>query len=129
MLGDPDLPHSFSYVPDIGRALVSVGEADDDAMGQAWNVPNAPDKTLREILTMFAEQVGEDLKIQSPPAFVLTLIGLVNANARELKEMLYQWQRPFRVDHSKFAARFWAEATPLEEGIAASADWYKQRDE
>ena len=43
VVGDPDQPHSFTYVPDVARALVSVAEA-DDAMGQAWNVPNAPDR-------------------------------------------------------------------------------------
>ena len=36
-------------------------------------------------------------------------------------QMLYQWERPFRVDHSKFAASFWSDPTPFEEGIAATA--------
>ena len=41
-----------------------------------------------------------------------------------MKEMMYQWDRPFRVDHTKFAGRFWGDATPFEEGIPATAEWY-----
>ena len=88
VVGDPDQPHSFTYVPDIARALMTVADA-DDAMGAASNVPNAPDKTLRE-----------------------------------MKEMLYQWQRPFLVDSSRFGERFWADATSFEVGVATTAPSY-----
>ena len=36
----------------------------------------------------------------------------LNGNLREVPEMLYQWERPFRVDHSKFASRFWETPRP-----------------
>jgi nucleoside-diphosphate-sugar epimerase len=127
VVGDPDQPHSFAYIDDVARALVSVGEAEDDAFGQAWNVPNAPDRTMREVVTMFAAKVGKEPKLQVAPGLVLTAMGLFNANLRELKEMLYQWQRPFRVDASKFEGRFWSDPTPFEDGIAATAAWYDQR--
>lgn len=126
VVGDPDQPHSFSYVPDVARALATVGEAGSDAMGQAWNVPNAPDRTTREVLAMFAAELGREPKIQTAPGLLLSLVGIFNSNARELKEMLYQWERPFQVDHSKFAARFWDDPTPLEEGIAATAAWWER---
>jgi nucleoside-diphosphate-sugar epimerase len=123
MVGDRDQLHSFTYVPDIARALVTVGRS-EDAMGQAWHVPNAPDLTPRELLELFARELGRELRIQSASKLVLTMLGLVDANARELKEMLYQWERPFRVDSSKFAQRFWSDATPFAEGVAASAPSY-----
>ena len=126
VFGDPDQPHSFSYVPDIARALVSVGDT-EDAMGQAWNVPNAPDRTTREVLAMFAAAVGQDLKVQTMPGVLMSALGLLNRNLAEAKEMRYQWQRPFHVDHGKFAARFWDDATPLEQGVASTADWYRRR--
>lgn len=123
ILGDPDQPHSFTYVPDIARALISVGQA-NDAMGQAWNVPNAPDKTIRQVLKMFADELGQPLKIQTMPKPLMSVLGLFNADLRELKEMLYQWKRPFHVDASKFAARFWADVTALEQGVAETAPSY-----
>jgi nucleoside-diphosphate-sugar epimerase len=35
LAGDPDQPHTYSYVPDIGRGLVVLGER-EEALGQAW---------------------------------------------------------------------------------------------
>ena len=124
IIGDPDQPHSFAYVPDIARALVSVGHA-DDAMGQAWNVPNAPDKTVRQVLQLFADEFGVPLKIQTMPKPLMTVLGLFNADVRELKEMRYQWERPFHVDHSKFGARFWNDPTPWAQGVADTASSYR----
>ena len=123
VFGNPDLPHSFTYVPDIARALISVANA-DDAFGQAWNVPNAPDRTMRDILTLVGADLGQEPKIQAMPKWMLSAVGVFNPNARELKEMLYQWERPFHVDSAKFAERFWSDATPFEEGIAATVPTY-----
>ncbi|MDX2378937.1 MAG: NAD-dependent epimerase/dehydratase family protein [Acidimicrobiia bacterium] len=123
VFGDPDLPHSFTYVPDIARGLISVADA-DDAFGQAWNVPNASDRTLRDILTLVAADLGRELKIQAMPKWMLSGVGVFNTNVRELKEMLYQWERPFHVDSSKFAERFWSDATSFEVGIAATVPTY-----
>jgi nucleoside-diphosphate-sugar epimerase len=124
VVGDPDQPHSFTYVPDIARALRSVAAA-DDAMGEAWNVPNAPDRSTRELLEMFAGELGTELKVQKLPSFMLSIAGLFQPNAKELKEMLYQWQRPFHVDSTKFGDRFWSDATPFADGIAATAASYQ----
>lgn len=127
VIGDPDQLHSFAYVPDIARALVTVGQA-DDAMGQAWNVPNAPDRTVRQVLQMFADELGQPLEIQAVPKPLMTVLGLFSADIRELKEMLYQWERPFQVDASKFTSRFWSDVTPWEQGVAETARWARQRD-
>ncbi len=127
VFGDPDQPHAYTYVPDIGRALVDVADAGDEVLGEAWHVPNAPVQTTRQILAEFAERLGVKLKIQAPPPLMMSMIGLFNKQVREAKEMLYQWDRPFLVDHSKFAERFWSDPTPLDEGIAATAAWFKAR--
>jgi nucleoside-diphosphate-sugar epimerase len=125
--GDPDQPHAFTYVPDIARALVSVADGGDDVLGKAWHVPNAPGRTVRQVITAFAGEVGVEPKIQALPPWAMSLVGLFNPTVRESKEMLYQWDRPFLVDHSRFAARFWDDPTPFEEGIPATADWYRKR--
>ena len=124
MVGDPDQPHSFTYVPDVARALISVGD-DPTAYGEAWNVPNASTLTLREVLAMFAGELGVDLQVQVLPKPLLTVLGLFDVNLREMREMLYQWERPFVVDSSKFEQRFWADATPFAEGVAATAASYR----
>ncbi len=124
IVGDPDQPHSFAYVPDVARAMLTVGD-DPDAFGQAWNVPNAPTQTMRDVLTMFAAEMGRELKIQALPKPLMSVLGLFNVNLREMKEMLYQWERPFVVDSSKFEQRYRADATPLAVGVAATAASYR----
>ena len=41
VVGSPDTPHDFAYVPDCARAVVTLLDAPDDAFGQAWHVPCA----------------------------------------------------------------------------------------
>ena len=38
VLGAVDQPHSFSYVPDVARAMADIALA-DDAYGRAWILP------------------------------------------------------------------------------------------
>ena len=126
-VGGIDQAHSVSYVPDVARALVSIGEADDEAMGQAWHVPNAPDRTPRQLLQLFAEIANQTLTLSARSAVLLNLTGLVSPAMREFKEMHYRWNRPFRVDAAKFGRRFWTDATPFDVGMRATADWYQRR--
>jgi hypothetical protein len=42
-------------------------------------------------------------------------------------EMRFQWDRPYRVDSSRFAKRFWSDATPFEIGAPATALWFRDR--
>ena len=38
VLGDPDQPHTYTYIPDIGEGLAVLGEP-PDAPGEAWHQP------------------------------------------------------------------------------------------
>ena len=39
--------------------------------------------------------------------------------------MRFQWDRPYHVDATKFARRFWGDATPLEEGLRETIAFYR----
>jgi len=125
----PDKPHDFTYVPDFARALVTLLDAPDDAYGQAWHVPNAPTKSLRELLALAATLIGVRPRIQVLPAALASLISLFRRDLRELAEMRFQWDRPYLVDASKFAARFWSDVTPFERGLADTIAWYRMHPE
>ena len=127
LIGDPSMAHSFSYVPDFARGLATLGEAGDDVAGEVFNLPNAAAQPVEDVVAMMYRQGGHGPKTRPTPDWMLGLLGLFNANIRELREMLYQWKRPFVVDHSKFAKRFWDDTTPLEEGIAETMRWYASR--
>lgn len=117
----PDTPHAMAYVPDIGRAAVSLLDADDDAYGQAWHVPCAPTITPRQVLAIGARAMGRKLKIMAIPPLMLKAMGLFVPFFREVSEMSFTWDRPYHVDATKFGTRFWSDATPFEVGAKVTA--------
>ena len=125
----PDHPHDFTYVPDFARALVTLIDAPDDAYGEAWHVPNAPTETLRQLNTLAAKLIGTKPRLSVLPQTFAPLIGLFDADVRELTEMRFQWDRPYRVDSSKFATRFWSAATPFKQGLTETIDFYRRADD
>lgn len=120
LLMEPDQPHAFAYVPDIGRAAVTLLDADDSAFNQVWHVPCAPTRTPRQLLQLGADAAGQTLKLMALPSWLLPVIGVVSPVMREFSEMRFTWNRPYHVDATKFARRFWSDATPFEVGIPAT---------
>lgn len=122
----PDMPHDLAYVPDLGRAVVTLLDAPDDCFGQAWNAPCAPTRNLREIFTLGAVALGVAPKLRVLPAWSLAPLSLFVPILGELREMSFQWDRPYLVDASKFSKRFWSDATPFETGAPATALSFKR---
>ncbi|MFO6446314.1 NAD-dependent epimerase/dehydratase family protein [Erythrobacter sp. NE805] len=116
----PDVPHDYAYTPDIGRAIVTLLDAGDDAFGQVWHMPCAPTRTSRELLAMGAAAAGTKLRLFAIPPLLFALLAPFVPFLRELKEMRFQWDRPYHVDASKWRARFWSDVTPFETGVAAT---------
>ena len=116
----PDQPHDFAYVPDIGRAMVTLLDADDDAFGQAWHMPCAPTLSARQILAKGASAAGVKLKLWSIPPLLFRMLAPFVSFLRELGEMRFQWDRPYHVDATKWTSRFWSDVTPFDVGIAAT---------
>jgi len=117
LLMQPDQPHAFAYVPDIGRAAVTLLDAPDDAYNQVWHVPCAPTRTPRQLMQIGADALGQKLKLMAMPTAMLRLIGVFSPFLRECVEMRFTWNRPYNVDATKFGRRFWSDATPFEVGI------------
>jgi nucleoside-diphosphate-sugar epimerase len=120
-INDADMPHDIAYVPDFARAVVSLLDAPDDAFGQAWHVPCAPTRRPRELLAIAAKTLGVPLRVRNLPFWAMRALGVFTPALTELAEMRFQWDRPYRVDSSKFAARFWSDPTPFEQGVPLAA--------
>jgi nucleoside-diphosphate-sugar epimerase len=125
-IGNPDLPHTYSYVTDIAAGLATLG-TDARAMGQVWHLPGPPTVTTRAFLDLMAGQVGHPVAIRSVPKLALRTLGLINPMLRELAEVSYQFEQPFILDTSKYESAFGAAGTPLAAAISATVAWYKTR--
>src|SRR6266545_4895256 len=121
-----DHPHDFTYVPDFARALVTLLDAPDDAYGQAWHVPNAPTRTLRDVLHLAARLIGVSPRVTTLSRPLAALLSLFRSDIRELAEMRFQWDRPYIVDSSRFRTRFWNDPTSLEDGLTATIAYYRE---
>ena len=121
--GDPDQPHTYTYMPDVGRGLIVLGER-EEALGQAWHLPNPETVTTREFVGTIFEEAGKPARVQAAPKILLRAIGMFNPQIRETIEMLYEFEEPFVVDHSKFERAFGGHATPLKEAIGDTVRWY-----
>jgi nucleoside-diphosphate-sugar epimerase len=120
-VGSPDVLHDYAYVPDIARATTTLLAAPDSAFGQAWHMPCAPTRTTRDILQIAANALDVKLRISALPAWMLGASAMFSPFLREMKEMRFQWDRPYQVDASRFKAAFWSDVTPFETGVPETA--------
>ncbi len=122
--GNLDAKHSYTYIDDIGKALVILGER-DEALGKAWHVPNAAVTTTRQFITLIFEELKQPAKMSAMGKMMMRLGGLFIMPAREMVEMMYEFEKDFVVDGSKFTKTFGMKATPYREGIKQTVAWYK----
>lgn len=125
-LGDPDTPHSWSYLPDVARALVEVAGV-ERAWGRAWHVPMEPALSTREMVDRLAAQTETGpVAVRRLPSAVLGVVSVFSPLIRELKEIRYQFDRPFVADSSAYEAEFAVRATSVDEQVKARVDWWPE---
>jgi nucleoside-diphosphate-sugar epimerase len=124
VLGNPDLPHTVTYIEDFARALVTLGER-DEALGEVWHVPNAETVTMRRFVEQVFEAAGRPARLRAAPSWGIAMSARFNPTMRAVKEQLYQSERPWVVDSGKFERTFGWGATPLPEAIRATVTWFR----
>ena len=123
--GKLDLPHSYTYIRDFGRALVILGE-NEAADGKAWHVPNdQPRITQKEFIGIIAEEAGVEPNMSGMGKLMMSIGGFFIPAAKEMVEMMYEFDQPFIVDSSAFEETFGMKATPLREAIRETVAWYQ----
>jgi nucleoside-diphosphate-sugar epimerase len=125
-LGDLDTPHTYTYIEDFGRALVTLGER-PEALGQVWHVPNAETVSTRRFIEMIFEQLEKPARVKSMGKYMMMLGGLFIPEARESVEMMYEFEKPFVIDNQKYVRAFGNHATPLSVGIQQTIEWYQDQ--
>jgi nucleoside-diphosphate-sugar epimerase len=114
-MGRTDLPHTFTDVHDAARTLIAAAE-DPGAHGRVWHVPSNPPVTQAQALTDVLASVGKPpVKISSLRGTGLAAVALVSPFMREMREIIYQWERPYVLDDTATRTRFGITPTPWEE--------------
>lgn len=126
-MGSLDMPHTASYLPDMARALVLLGER-DEADGRAWVLPADEPLTGRAFIGLAAEAAATTPKASAISPGMMLVAGLFSPMIRAYAEMLPQWTAPFTIDASSFQRAFGPfEVTPNREAIASTVAWFRER--
>jgi nucleoside-diphosphate-sugar epimerase len=125
-IGNPDLPHTYSSIPDIAAGLATLG-TDERAVGGVWHLPGPETVTTRALLELVAGDVGHPVGVRSLPKVAVRALGLFNPTIRELVELSYEFDQPFVLDTTKYQSTFGSDATPLASAIATTVAWYQSR--
>ena len=111
--------HSFTYMPDAAKATALLGNT-DEAFNQIWHLPTAKNPfTGKQWVEEIAKALGVKPKYMVAPKFVVSIMGLFMPIMKEIKEMLYQYDRDYVFNSDKFEKKFNLKPTPYLEGIQA----------
>jgi nucleoside-diphosphate-sugar epimerase len=122
---DAGIKHSFTFTPDAAKATALLGNT-DDAYGQVWHLPtDSRNITGMEMISMIAGEFGASPRVSILPKWMLRPLGLFIPVMKEMPEMMYQYDRDYFFDSSKFTRKFGIAATPYEDGVKATCTAYK----
>ena len=114
---DANKKHSLTYTPDAAKATALLGNT-VDAYNQVWHLPTDKNTlTGKEIIALFAKEMKVAAKFSVLPMLLLKLLGLFIPIMKEMPEMMYQYDRDYVFDSSKFDKRFNFKTTTYQEGV------------
>jgi len=114
---DADKKHSFTYTPDAAKATALLGNT-DDAYNTIWHLPTDKNTvTGREFIELFSKEMKVPNKLFVMPMWMLRLAGIFVPVLKEMREMMYQYDRDYFFDSSKFDKRFNFKTTTYQEGV------------
>ncbi|MHC6177502.1 NAD-dependent epimerase/dehydratase family protein [Glutamicibacter sp. X7] len=101
-----DRRRTLIWTPDASRALARLGTT-PDAYGQTWHLPVSDvHPTYGEFVELAATVFGVSSRYAVVPRWALNAAGLINPQAREIRELLPRYAADNLFDDSKFRARF-----------------------
>jgi nucleoside-diphosphate-sugar epimerase len=125
-MGNPDLPHSYTYAEDVAAGLITLGH-DARAANKVWHLPTPPAESTRALAERLARGLGTSVRLKRVPRWLLQAVGVFSPMMREMPEMMYQWEVPYVIDDAQFRSVFGQGATPIDEAVAATVAWARSR--
>lgn len=122
---DPDIEHSWTYTPDVARAL-AVAATDERAWGKAWHIPTNSPLTARAFGHRIADAGGAPApRITRVPYRLFDAVSVASPFLRAMRETRYQFTRPFVLDSSAFEKTFGLDPTPMDKAVQETVAWWR----
>jgi nucleoside-diphosphate-sugar epimerase len=120
-----DKKHSFTYTPDAAKATALLGNT-NNAYKQVWHLPTDKNTlTAKELIDLFAKEMNADNRVTVLSKWLLKMMGWFVPVLKEMPEMMYQYDRDYFFDSSKFERRFNFKPTSYQEGIKKTVEGSK----
>lgn len=124
-IGDLERPREFLFVPDMAFPIVELSLR-EESFGKRWNLAGAEAWTPRQFLEVGASYCEEPLRIRKANRLILSLLGLFNAEVREIKELYDLYMNPPILDMSSLQGLIGdIPVTPYPDGIRQTVDWIR----
>lgn len=129
-LGRLDVPHQWAYVPDLARLAADLIEiADRLAPFDVVHFAGRVARRQRDFLELVAHAAGHpDLAVRTVPWWLVRLMGLYDAQLRELMELRYLFDDAVTLDDPRrreLLPDF--VPTPLETAVRETVAGYRTR--
>lgn len=122
---DANKKHSFAFTPDAAKATALLGNT-VDAYNQVWHLPTDRNTlTGKEMIALFAKEMNVEKKVFILPMWLLKILGLFIPIMKEMPEMMYQYDRDYFFDSSKFDKQFNFKTTTYQEGVRLTIEQTK----
>ena len=114
---DAGKSHSFTFTPDAAKATALLGNT-ADAYDQSWHLPTSSERLTGKD---FIEKIGAEMSVK-PRFYILSktmisVLGIFIPIVKELREMLYQYDRDYFFNSEKFTRRFSFRPETYDDGI------------
>ena len=127
VVGSLDQPHSFTYVPDLARAMVTAS-LDPALWDRVLHSPTVAAGTQRELVAAIAAAAGTSVpRAFAVPSWVFKAMGVVSVDMRELAETSYQFDRPFVMDSHRSEELLGLAPTPFEQQVKETVAWWQEQ--
>jgi nucleoside-diphosphate-sugar epimerase len=124
-LVDASKKHSFTFTPDAAKATALLGNT-PAAYNQVWHLPTDPDAlTGKQMISLFAAEMKASEKVSVMSLRILKILGWFVPFLKEIQEMLYQYDRDYVFDSSKFNKHFDFKTTGYRQGVKETIEGKK----
>jgi nucleoside-diphosphate-sugar epimerase len=97
------------------------------AAGEIWHLPVAETRTTRRIIEQLYRLAGHRPRVFAAGRTTLRLAGVAKPALREYLHTLYQFTDRWVVDDGKFRDPFGDQATPVDDALATTLRWFRDR--
>lgn len=129
-VGNSMIAHSFTYVPDVAKAMVYAG-SHPDLWERIWHAPTCGD--LSWTGQKWATEAGKILdttkvSLSEMGPWTIRISGIFIGSAKAAYEMLYQNMKPYIFDSSAFEEATNIRPTSYEEGLKTTIEWLGEQE-